>query len=226
MKNNLLKTISPTVRLLLAIIILFCIIMAKSLYLYLAITTLILMIYIVSNLTVKQCVKCLKKVAFSLIILLSLYIIIVVILERFSIVGVLLFVYKEVLCIIALKSFDEAFTFNDLSSAIYGIFPMKSQKSEKLALDFAYSIYFFKYWLNSHNEIVRLQHENGFKFAFFRGYFLSRLMYSFNSLYKLQLRTKLNFYTLQYSPSNFKSKVFLAFFIVFLVLCVIKEVIL
>ena len=72
-QDNIIKKITPKERLLILLILIFCVMISKSIFLILFLTTLILILMIKTEKSVRYYVKALKKVSPLLLIYLVLY---------------------------------------------------------------------------------------------------------------------------------------------------------
>ena len=223
-KNNIVNEVSPVARLFVLISLVASLIIAKSIYLVLFISTLILIICIFNSIKVNTYVKFFKNLVFILLIFVIIYIIIV---RENSFLQVLVVVYKIIFILIAVKTFEINTSFNELHEAIYGsLLPFRIFNIEKLSFNICIFLKFFKFWFDSKNQLKKLQSEEGNAYLSFDKIIFSRFIYSINNLNKFDLRLKINFYKSKYKKCNFKSRVIILISILFFILCIFKEVIL
>lgn len=217
------KKISPLVRFLILVLLSICIVLSKSIYLVLFLTTLVIILTIVSFSTVNQYVKFIKNIFIVLLIFAFLYIITC---SDYDVYTMIEFIYKEFLIITLVKLFDMNTTFNELHQAIFGILKtLKFLNIEKASLNIALSIYLIKFYIDSKSVVQQLRRDGyGLKIPFWKIIPL-RISHSISEFEKFVFRLKLNFYKLRYKKSNVKSKLLLLVFIILFIICLFKEVI-
>lgn len=220
-RNKVLDALCPVVRLITLIIIAFSLLIARSIYLILLITTFLLILAIHSNKSIKTYLKILKKYSIILFIFTLVYIIIF---REYSVFHSSIFVLKLILLLIAMYIFSICFEFDELHEAIHGVLiPFKAFNIEKISYDIAISLYMIKFFFDSKQEI-RNKHNNNQRFGFVI-FSPMRIIYMVNRADRLQTKLKLNHYNLKHNNFNTKSKFWLVFVILFLIVCIIKEVI-
>lgn len=225
MSSNFIIKISPMVRIISLAILIFGLLITKSIYLILFITTLTLLLCLVSGKKVNLYVKAIKNVLPILLIFLLAYIII---LKRYDIFSVLLLIYQIINITILIKILFLNINFIDLYEGLYGIFfPVEKMNIniKKLCLDVSLAIYFIKFLIESKENIKFAQKLNGKSTLNIKNYFLPRIIYATNKLDLLKENLKIKFYNFEYKKSNFKSKIVLIIFTIFLILLIFKEVI-
>lgn len=223
-QNKFIKSISPTVRLIILILLILCLIIAKSIYLILLINTIALLICLLTSEKVNTYVKFIKKAALILSIFLIIYIIIFKEYNGFQIVFM---VYKMIVIMLMIKTFDINTDFSEMHEAIYGLcFPFKKLDIERFSFDITLSLNFIKFWFDSSEQIRKIQTMNGRRSFSLKNFVVPRLIWTIKSLNKLQLLLNLNFYDLKYRRWNLKSKFMLLLFLLFFIVCIFKEVIL
>ena len=226
MQNNIITKISPCVRIFVLLILTVCLILAKSIYLILFITTLTLVLFVITNKTVNLYVKALKKMIILLLIFLVTYIIIF---KQYSIVSIVVFAYKLLIIGILVKIFLLNIEFNSLHQGLYGfLLPIKklNLNVEKISLDITLSLYFMKFLIKSKEKIKTAQIINGKKITNIKNFVLPSIIYSINKINCLQDNLKVKFYKLNYKKVNFSSKVVFILFVALFVACLFKEVVL
>ena len=222
-KNNFLKIISPSVRLICLIILGISMIIAKSIYLILFITTLILILCIYSKKQVKEYVKSIKNIILVLVFFTILYIIIS---RNYSIFGIFIFFYKSLAIWIMIKLFDITINFSELHSALYGLLiPFKKLNLEKNCYNIAMSLFFIKNLIISKNYINSIQDFYSKRSIRFKDNLYPRFIYSIDKANKLQESNRINHYTMPKLRLNLWSIAVLIFAIIFFVVCLYKEVI-
>lgn len=221
-KSDLIRKISPLVKLLILIILIICLLVANSIYLILLLTTFTTILIIISSEKVNVYVKFIKMNIFLLLILLIIYIIIYRECSYFDIID---FIYKEILISTMIKLFSIYTNFDELHEALYGLIrPLKVIDTKRASFNIALSIYLIKFFLESSYKIKKIQTISCNQRNNLYKEFLSRIIYSTQKLDEFELRLKLNFYTLKYKKVDLKSKIILLTFVLFLIVCLFKEV--
>ena len=226
MQNNFIEKISPSIRIIILIILIISLFLAKSIYLILFITTLIFILLIITNKKVNIYVKFFKK---TFLLLLFFFIIYIIIFRKYDIVSIVLIVYKLIASNLLINIFILNINFRSLHAGIYGcLLPLKRIKNniEVFSFEIVLSIYFIKFLLESTDKIKCVQLINGKRKKNIKNYFIPSFICAINDLEKLQDSLKIKFYKLNYKKSDLKSKLILIFFIIFFVVCMFKEVIL
>lgn len=225
MQDNIIKKISPIVRLIVAIILILCLLMAKSLYLILFITTFIIFLLVDTDKKVKLYVNITKKIIIILLFILFIYIIM---LGKYQLLEILLLVYKTTIITIILAILSANTTFKELHEALYMFFSIfkKNNQISQFTLDLALTFYFIKTLIFSSEEIKERQVLNGKSKIGIKNSILPRLIYSIDKLDQFQENLKINFYKINYNKINLKSKIILTIFLIMFVVCIFKEVVL
>ena len=224
--NNFFKGISPSVRIISLGLLILSLLLAKSIYLIIFITILTLILILIKDVKVNNYVNALKNSVILLLILLVAYIIIF---NEHNIFNVVLFLIKLVIIFVLIKILTVDMEFREIHEGLYGmLLPIKklNVNVEKFSLELALSICFVKFLFMSKHEIKICQKLNGknsfdIKYSVFSG-----IIYSVNMLETLQNNLKMQFYQLNYSKINMRSKIILISTIIFFVVCMFKEVIL
>ena len=226
MQNNIITKISPITRIVAFFILTLSLLMAKSIFLILFITTLTLLLFIITNKKVKLYVKIFKKIVLLLLILLLTYIIMF---SQFDIFSIFIFAYKLVIISIIITIFILNSNFKSIHEGLYCLLlPLKKLNIniEKISLDVTLSIYFVKFLIESKDKIKKMQIIKGKKIINIKNYLLPRLIYSTNKLEVLQSNLKIQFYRLNYKKTNLLSKIILILSLLMFIICIYKEVIL
>lgn len=226
MQNNFITKISPSVRIIVLMLLILSLLFAKSIYLILFITTLILVLVAITDKKVNLYVKALKKVSLLLLIFLILYIIMF---RQYDIFLIILLLYKCLLIVVLFKVFLFNIDLKSMHEGLYGVFlPLKKLKMnvEIFSLDVILSIYFISFLIESKYKIKYVQKIRGKRMFNIKNYILPRLLYSINKLDRLQENLKIKLYKLNYKKADLKSKfIFILFFVLFII-CIFKEVVL
>lgn len=226
MQNNIIGKITPSIRLIILLILIINLFLANSIYLISFITILILILFMITDKKVNVYVKFLKK---TFLLLLFFFLIYIIIFRQYDILNIVIIIYKLVLADILIKIFLLNIDFRGIHQALYGcLLPLKKSKIniEIFSLDLTLSIYFVKFLLESNDKIKVIQEINGRNVKNIKNYLIPRFIYSINELEKLKENLKIKFYNLNYKKSNFCSKFLLVAFVIFFIVCVFKEVIL
>ena len=144
MSNNFVNKISPSVRIYSLIFLSSTLLLARSIYLILFITTLTFILFIVTEEKVKKSVNTLKKIVILLLIFLSIYIIIF---RKYDILSLFAYSYKLIIIAMLTKVLFLNMDFCSMHQGVYGIVKIfkKSKKDlEKISLDIIISLYFNK----------------------------------------------------------------------------------
>ena len=152
MRNNIIKTITPSVRILILILLILTLFLSNSKLLTLFVTVLTFLILILSNRTLNLYIQSIKKSTIWLIFSFAVYIII-----YGSIIGSIVFLYKLILTIILIKCFILSTSFNELNSGIYKLLsPLKKFNLNIKHLSFNTSLYtHYMIYLRDSGNIIR-----------------------------------------------------------------------
>jgi energy-coupling factor transporter transmembrane protein EcfT len=223
-KSKLIKNVLPSVRLIFLIVFLTSLIIAKSIYLLLFITTFFLIIAIISERKVKVYVKFLKDIFLILIIIIAICIIVF---KEYNVINLFYIVYKTLLACLLIKTFEINTDFEELHESIYSLMiPLNGINIHQISLDIALSIYFIKYILLSGIEIKQIQTISAKTTFNLKNYIIPKFIFASNKTEKLKTNLELTFYKANYRRYNYKSKLLLTVLIAFFIICVFKEVIL
>ena len=222
-QDNIIKKITPKERLLILLILIFCVMISKSIFLILFLTTLILILMIKTEKSVRYYVKALKKVSPLLLIYLVLYIIM---LRRYSFLPNLILLYKLLLITILIEIYVLNIDFKEFNCGIYGILkPLERFLNvEKLSHSLSLSIYYVKCLLDSFDNIKYSQIKNGKRVFNIKNYLLPIFMNSIEKLTSKDETLKMTFFRVD-NKSNIISKIFMVLFIIIFVVCIFKEVV-
>lgn len=223
MLSNIANKISPCIKLILMLMMITMILLAKSLYFVLFLTCLIIIEVIIFERKVKLYVKVLKKLILFLLILLIIYILIM---EQSNYLFIILFLYKMLLIIILVTNFVLFTRFDDIHQNLYYLFrPLKILGIDvnHISFQISLSISFLRFLLTSKEEIEKInlvgtRQKN-------KLLVVESIVYSTNKLEKLEENLKIKQYKLNYSKTNLFSKIILILYVLLLILCVFKEVI-
>lgn len=226
MLSNLLKGISPSVKIVSLILLILCLLMANSIYLITFMTILIVILMLIINEKVNIYVNTQKKFLILLLIMLVGYIIIF---DKCSVLNIVLFLYKIILLCLLIKVFILNVDFKEIHEGIYGILIPLTKLNinvEKFSLDLILSAYFVKFLFISSKEIKKYEILSAKTKFSLKGKIFSRLIYSINRLSVFQDNLKIKLYKLNYRKVNIYSKFILILTIIFFIVCIFKEVIL
>lgn len=212
MQNSFLNKINVSVRLLCLILIIICIFLVKSAYLFIFFTLLFTILFILTDKSVKFYVESLKSLKILLLIIYIAYIIIFRNIPTFFV-----FVCKTVLSILFIKQFDLLMTFEKLNNGIKTLLkPIKILDIDSISYNVTLYIYFIKIYINSSNENFYCCKFNVF----------SRFFFTISKLNKLESSLKLKFYKPKFEEKNILSNITLTIFLLLFILVIFKEVIL
>lgn len=224
MHSRFIRNITPSVKMLIIILLICTLLIAKSIFLMGFITVLSLIILILFGSSVNKYVDFIKKIFIWLLFIVIMYIIIYK-----SIVGLGLFMYKTTLIAILLEGLISNFNFDELHSGINEILkPFKIFKldAEKISYNVALNVVFLNELLHSSNRIERVQIASGRRNYRIKYFLFPRLLNSTEYVKNLENSLKLKFYTLKGFKINFKSVLLLIMFIFLFIITIYKEVIL
>lgn len=226
MQSKFIKNIIVWVRILILFLLVLTLFIAKSLFLFLTISTFGVIILILFGYNVKKCISILKKIFIWLLFVIIIYIIIY---RNITIFGLFRLIYKLVFSIILMDCVILNLNFDELHSGIYSILsPLKifNIDLEKKSFEIAMNIVFFREFLNSSDRIEKKQSIKNKRSYRIKYFFFPRLLTSINYVDNLEEILKLKFYNLRIQKINFKSLILLTLFICLFVIAVFKEVIL
>ena len=226
MRDNFITKISPNVRLIIFILLMLCLLLAKSIYLVLFITTLTLIFFINTDKKVNLCVKILKKI---IILLLIFFVGYIIVFRYCDIVLVGIFLYKLIIITILFEIYFYNTDFKGLHKGLYMVFiPLKkfNVDVENFSFNMSLSLYFFNFLEESQIKIKNAQITRGKRLINIKNFIFPCVIYSINKLEKLQENLKIKFYQLDNNKCDLKSKVILIIFLMLFILCIFKEVVL
>lgn len=224
MQDNFIKKISPIVRIIILLIHILCLLMAKSIFLILFITTLTLILFLITNEKINIYIKTLKKIGLLLLIYIFTYIIMF---RYYNALSIVILLYKSIVIVFLIKIFLLNTNFREMHEGIYGLLlPFKRFNIEKFSLTIVMSLYYIKCLSDSFDNVKRAQILCGKRKFNIKNYFLPAIICSINKLNKKEENLKIEFYKLNYKNSNMRSKILLVLFIVLFIVCIIKEVVL
>lgn len=225
MQNNVIGKISPVVRMLCLFILSVSLLLAKSIFLILFITTLILILMVITGKRVNLYVNIIKNSYILLLFLLIIYII----MFEYNLFNWLIFVFKLIVITLSFSVFHLNTNFNQLHQAIYGfIKPLEKIKinAEGVSFDIVVALFFIKSLVDNKLKLLKKQEIYGKRKLNLKNYVLPIFINSANELNEFQLSLKAKFYKLKYKESDKFSKRILIVFITVFILVVMKEVIL
>ena len=223
-KDNFIKKIFPFERFLILIIIIICLFITKSIFLILFFTILTLLLFIITDKSIKVYVESLKKIIPLLLIYLIIYIIV---LRKYNILFNLVLLYKILIIIILLKIYFLYTNFKEFHYGIYEIlFPFKIFNIDiyKISLDFCLSFYFIKCFIDSFEYVNNAQLLSGTRKYNLKNYILPMIISSINKLNQKVENLKIDLYNVNKTRSNVISKILLILFIILFIVCIFKEV--
>ena len=220
-KYNILSGISPIVRFIAFILIIIGIIIAKSIYLILSISILVLILFMYSNKSINSYISFIKKliIVFTLLTIIS-----IVITKNYNFLNIFIIDYKVLMIMVIIKILYDNFSFSDIHQTIYMmLFPIKS--NEKVSFYIAQSFLIIKFWIDSNSSLKKEKNNRNIYWINFRKSIRYRILYTMCKFKTEELKYKLNFYKIKKEKINMKSKIIFIVFILFFIICVYKEVI-
>lgn len=202
------------------------IIVAKSLYLILFLTSFILYIMLSLDINIKDYLKVLLTYKVELIIFFIIYILLF---KIFNFIDIIYLLYKLIIILFLIMIFISSITFVDLNLIIYYLFyPLKKTKIniENMSYDCSMSLYLIKKFFESKNQLLFIRKNLYKKNPNIIDRFSSRVVYSIGEIYKFSDSLKLSFYKITKQKLNLKSKIISLLFVILLIISIIKEVIL
>lgn len=222
-KNTIFGKIHPTASLISIILIVLCLFIAHSIYLILTISSLVLIVFMFFNIKTIDFVKFLKNRIILLLIFLITYIIII---GEYNYLNILLFFIKLVVTFLIIYIFEFGLDFHLLNEAIYGfLLPIKKTNINQISYDISMSLFIIKLWFDSKEIIKNNQTFLQQRTIGLDKFFSLRTIVLVKEIKKLQLRQKLNKYTLKYNKIDLKSKICILTFILFFIVCIFREVV-
>ena len=225
MQNNIIRKISPTVRIICLFILSISLFIAKSIFLILFITTLTFILMIITGKKVNTYVNIIKKLILLLLFLLIIYII----MFEYNIFNWLIFAYKLIIITALFAVFYFNTGFNQLHQAIYGCLrPLRKIKInvEDISFDVVITLFFLKHLIYNKQKILEIQKINGKSLLNLKNYILPIFINSSNETNEFQYSLKTKFYKLSYEKNSRFSNFVLTIFIILFIFVVVKEVIL
>lgn len=225
MRNSIIRKITPTTRLICLFILSISMFIAKSLFLILFITTLTVLLALDSGKKVNEYVNKLKKLSVLLLFLIITYIII----YKYSIFNLLVFIYKLIIITFLFIIFGFSASFYQLHQAIYNFLkPLQKIKInvEEISFDIVMAFVFLKNLIDNKQKIGELQKFYCKRKINIKNYILPIFINSANELNEYQYHLKTKFYKLSYRKSNAISMFVLILFLILFTLVMFKEVIL
>lgn len=222
MLNRVFKDVTPSIKIISLLILIFIILVAKSIYLIIFISILTLIILINLGYGVKPYVQFIKNILCCLLFWTLIYIII-----YRNIIGVILFSYKLVLITLLIRSFAFNLNFSTLDSGIYGILrPLKKFDTKKLSYNISIYLCFIKYLIYSKEDIKCMQSKKLINKYSIKYYLFPRILFCTNKIKEKDMNLVLNHYTTHLEPINFISILTLIISICMFISVLVKEVIL
>lgn len=224
MQNKFVKNIKSSVKILIILLIIFTLIIAKSIFLLSFITVLSLIILILLGNSVNKYVEFIKKIFIWLLFIVIMYIIIFR-----NVNGLSIFMYKLILSIILIDNLLWSLNFGELHSGIYAIiYPLKrfNINREQLSYRISLNLIFVCRFIRSGNRIEKMQLLRNKRNCGMKYFIIPKLLDSINYVDELDESLKLKFYRLRIKKVNIKSVFLLMLFIVLFILALFKEVIL
>ena len=224
MKDKFLHNIIPLNKLIGLVVLIICILISKSLYLILFISTFLLILCILSKTKFIDYIRYIKK---YWTVLLIAFIISLFIVKNLTFLKLLIIIYKEIIVFLSMILFSRSVNFDEFNTALYTILkPIKFIDSKQISIDLTYSFCFIKYWFDSKENISKLQDFNGYKSFSMKKYIVPRILNLSERMNLLKKKNIINSYIVKYEKVNLNSKIILMVIVIFLVLCIFKEVIL
>ncbi len=223
MQNNIINKISPTVRIIISLILIFTLVVSKSIFLNLFLSILILIIIILSNIKIKD-----YLINFKIFIPWIIYSILLYIIIYRNVPMTFMFSYKILLIVLLIETFIISVNYDDLNTGIYTIiYPLHvlgfniNNISESVSL----YTYYIKYF-NESSNIIKKSYEldNKVKYSV-KDYIIPRLIISNKNIIDLKTSLRVNFYESKKDKLDIKSIVILILFVILFILVIFKEVV-
>lgn len=218
-KNNIINKISPAVRLTCLLLLAASIIIARSIYLILFLTSFILELIIYLNYISRENFI---KVKNTYLLTFTLLIMCLLLLVKVDVYTFIIWSYKFILLTGVALIFVGNFDFKDMQSAIYGIIKrIGTAHAEKTSYNIAMAVKFIEYYFESKRIVKSLYYFNGkhgFKISLY-------IMHSANKLLQFENQLKADYYRLKYQKTDLRSLIILILFLICFIICIIKEVI-
>ena len=218
MSKNIIYKINPFIKLLVLFLMILTVFVSKSLYSLIIIGIVITLVVISSEISVKKYIDDLKKIILWLIFILLAYIIIL------DEINTILFLYKILLCFIALDTYITTSSFNDIDSALNTFLsPLKIIvcNIDQISFNITLSIFFI---INLIKEDYNSMKYDRFLYSFSPKYIIARIIYTNNKLIRFKNSLLLKYYKAKKYSINKCDFVLLITFIFLFIIVVCKEV--
>lgn len=225
MQNSIFNKINVSTRILILIILVLSLLIANSIYFILFFSTLVLVLLILTNKSVKFYLDSIKNFKLWLLFSFIAYIIIVG-----NVLYSVRFIYKVILIILLLTQFSLTITFQSLTNGIKTLLRLfiKEAYLDKISYNVVSFIYFINFYINSKKDILRHYNEDKlirYSFSFKRNV-LPRLFLAASKTKKIESSLKIKFYEPKFENKSTKSNIVLFVFLLLFIIVIFKEVIL
>lgn len=222
MSNDFVKSVNVSTKIIVLTLILFSIMIANSLYYLSFILTLFLILFLLTNKSVKCYKETLINVKFGLLFALIAYIIVMG-----NITNSIIFVCKILLIILFIKQFSLTVKFEELCDGINTLLSSIKIKNNKIAYHITLTIYFIKFYIYAKiNIFKRYSSYQKIAYLFSLKYnIFPRALIATKKSKELEFGLRLKNYIPKIESKNLNSKIVLYFSIVIFMLVVLKEVI-
>lgn len=221
MQNNVFNKINVSTRILILLLLSSSILIANSIYLMLFMSIFFIILFILTNKSVKSYMKLLKNIKFLLLFIFITYIIIFR-----NVLNGLFFTYKIILIILYVKQFTLTVNFQNLNNGINSL--LKPMKLDKFSYDILIFIYFVTFYIISKEQVFT--NYSGAKkeyYTFSLKYnVFPRIFLAVSKINMLESSLKLKFYKKDYENNSMLSNIVLSIFLLLFMVIVLREVIL
>lgn len=224
MQSNIISKITPKVRLICLFILSIGLLLAKSIFLVLFITTLTLILLIITRKRVNTYVNIIKKISILLLFFLFIYII----MFEYNVFNWLIFAYKLIIVTLLFTVFYFNTCFSQLHQAIYGCLKFLEKikiNVESISFDIAITLVFLKSLITNKHMIEGIQKLYGKKQLNLKNYILPVFINATIETNEFECHLKTKFYKLSYRKNDSFSKFILIIFVTLFILMLFKEVI-
>lgn len=225
MQGNLINKIHPFIRFCCFVIISIMLLISKSLYLTLFLTTLIFLLALKSDTFIYEYIK---KIYLYKVLLIIIFALVIYLFKIFNIFKIALTLYKILLIFTLINIFILNSSFEDINLLFYYILkPLNRLKIniEKLSFDLTISLYFIKEIFSSKNHINKLKNQFYKKNSLIIDTISSRMIYSINEISKFEHSLKMSYYKINKIRIDLKSKIVFIIFNLLFIISIIREVI-
>lgn len=223
MLEDLVKKINTSSRLKIIILILLMLMFGHSLWFFMLILVLTAIILLVYSIDIKIYIKSLKSILLWLIIIILIDIIIIG-----CSINAISAICKFLIIVILNINLINSVTFDELNSGFNKLFNKLSRIGidvKKVSFDSAVIMFYIKYLIESKENILNKQMLHGKVKYGIKGNLIPRLLFATDKIENLKLFLREESYKVKHEKVNYQSKILEFFFVILLIIVLVKEVI-